>query len=131
MLWDRAGIRDCTPEPLVNDEMESVDKADSRRFDACFLGDSLHLQTDQVVGQKDAPKFLCDGFWTFAPDRLFPLQHLGLDFIVPKLKFPAFMIETDDLVRGKSFWIRERCEQKLWPKSLALVANGACDPCLG
>src|SRR6266568_4480574 len=63
--------------------MERRDEADARGLDARLVGDALHLEADEVVGEQDAPELLRHRDGTLATDRLLAFEDLGLDLLVP------------------------------------------------
>ncbi len=48
----------CAPKKLVTDETIGRDEADPQRAYVRFVCDLLHLATNKIVGQQDAPQFL-------------------------------------------------------------------------
>ena len=65
-------------------------------------GDSLHLESYQVVGEEQPPHLLGYGGRRLAADRLKPLEHVGLELAKTELDLPTLVIERPDLVG----WVR-------------------------
>src|SRR5690349_19998706 len=97
-------LRDCArraarprPFPLAANHPKCGDKADTGRFDLCLVGDALHLEPDQIVGEQDAPHFLLDASAALAANSFLTLEYHGLHLAEVKLNLPACVIERDEL----------------------------------
>jgi len=52
------GAFDAAAMPTRRESVEGSSRADSRWWHVRFLGDSLHLETHEVVGERDGPELL-------------------------------------------------------------------------
>jgi hypothetical protein len=108
-------------------ESERGDEADPRRFDACFAGDSLHLEAYEVVSEEDPPQLLLDSGRASAADRFLAVEQLRLDLVVAELQLPALVVQRRDLVGWKRVRIGQRGEQGLRAEALPLIGDSSRD----
>ncbi len=122
--WDRAQRSDGTPEPLA-DEPKHRDEADPRRLDAGVVGNALHFEAHEIVGDEDAPQFLGHGAGALAADRFFAIEHLGLDLIVPELKFPSVRGTGSRSRRRGNAWGPSREVKSVWVRMATRRQNAS------
>nr|WP_275942116.1 IS21 family transposase [Haliangium ochraceum] len=106
MSGDSAGLGVTTPEPLGADEAKDRDEADTRGRHTSLVGDSRHLEANEVVGDEQPPDLLAGSVHGFAAQRDIG-EHLGLHLVVSEFDLPTLVVERNQLV-GR---IGDRVEQ--------------------
>ena len=107
IFWDGAGRRAGGPPPLVADQPQGSDEADSNGFDLKSISRALHFKPDQVVCEKDPPKLLLDALDALTANGFLAIEHLGLDLVVPQLQLPTLVIQGHDF-RSREFMMEVR-----------------------
>ena len=100
-------------------------EADAPGRHADPLGDLLHVEPDQVVGDRESPHLLADALGGAAAEGFLALEGMRLDLVEAELELPALVVQLDDLGGGLQRWIEQRGQQGLGAESAALVADGA------
>src|SRR3990172_7448492 len=85
----------------------------------------LHVQANEVVGDRKPPHLLADALGSAAAERLLALERVGLDLVEAKLELPALVVERGDLGGRIRLRVEQRGEQDLGLEAWALIAHGA------
>jgi hypothetical protein len=107
---------------------EATREAQARGRDAGDLGRALHLETDEVVGEGEAPEILRHADGALAADGLLALEHLGLHFVEAEFDFAVLVLERHDLLRRVLHGVEQGGQPRLLAEAAAPVPDGAHGP---